>query len=97
MFGFSLTKVLFTIAAIAAVWYGFKFMQRVQDRDAESVQRRRPGPGVRSGSGGGTSRRAPVSPDDDDVELMIECKTCGSFVAASGARSCGREDCPYPG
>ena len=22
---------------------------------------------------------------------------CGAFVAARGAKSCGREDCPYPG
>lgn len=91
MFGFSISKILFTVVVIAAIWYGFKFLQRVQDKDRESVARYRPDPGVKSGT-----RNAPKAADDD-VETMIECKTCGSFVAASGARSCGREDCPYPG
>ncbi|MEQ8666336.1 MAG: hypothetical protein RIC16_11495 [Rhodospirillales bacterium] len=90
MFGFSISKLLFTIVAIAAIWYGFKFIKRVQDREDDSVsQRRRPGVG--------SANRTPADRDDDDVETMIECRTCGSFVAASGARSCGREDCPYPG
>ncbi|MCG8694113.1 MAG: hypothetical protein MI806_23145 [Minwuiales bacterium] len=29
MFGFSLTKLLFTAAIIAAVWYAFKFVGRL--------------------------------------------------------------------
>ncbi len=93
MFGLSLTKLLFTVAAIAAVWYGFKFMQRVQDRDGDRVGRRAGRPGVNKDSG---NRPAPKDADAE-VETMIECRTCGSFVAADGARSCGREDCPYPG
>ncbi len=28
MFGFSLPKLIFTAAVIAAAWYGFKFMSR---------------------------------------------------------------------
>lgn len=92
MFGFSLSKILFTVVAIAAIWYGFKFMQRIQDKDRDTVSRRQSGPGVRDGGGKPAARN-----DDDDVETMIECRKCGSFVAASGARSCGREDCPYPG
>lgn len=91
MFGFSISKVLFTIVAVAAIWYGFKFIKRVQEREDESVGRNR-----RTGVGK-SANRAPADPADDDVETMIECPTCGSFVAASGARSCGREDCPYPG
>ena len=91
MFGFSVSKILFTIVAVAAIWYGFKFIQRVQDSNKDSVSGRRR-PGVDGGA-----NRAPAGRDDDDVETMIECRVCGSFVAASGARSCGREDCPYPG
>ena len=81
MFGFSLTKLLFTAAVIAAVWYGYKWIGRVQSmRAAEeklSGNRPRPGPAA--------------------VEDMIRCPACDSFVAAAAATSCGRQDCPYPG
>jgi len=31
------------------------------------------------------------------AEEMLECPTCGAFVAITGAKSCGKADCPYPG
>jgi hypothetical protein len=30
-----------------------------------------------------------------EAEDMIECSVCGAYVAARGAVSCGRGDCPY--
>jgi uncharacterized protein len=66
MFGFSLTKLLFTAAVIAAVWYGYKWIGRIQSmRAAENKlrgNRPRPGPAA--------------------VEDMIRCPACDSFVAA---------------
>lgn len=32
MFGFSLFKIIFTIAIVVAVWQGFKYLGRLQER-----------------------------------------------------------------
>ncbi len=92
MLGFSIQKLLFTVAAIFAVWYGFKWlgrMKEVRERDAKDRLRRQAGNGGESGaSGSGISGAA---------EEMVECPTCGAFVATAGAKSCGKEECPYPG
>ncbi len=31
----------------------------------------------------------------DAGEAMVECKACGVYNPAKGARNCGRPDCPY--
>ncbi len=86
MFGFSLQKLLFTILIIAIVWYGFKMLARLQERrDSEKTLRRAP-------SNRGRDKDKPA-----DAEDMVACATCGAFVPARRARSCGRDDCPYPG
>lgn len=92
MFGFSLPKLLFTAVAIALVIYGFRWLTQMQQRNERNVQNRASARKTAKPAASGTS-----SSGSDDVETMIECKVCGSYVAASGARSCGREDCPYPG
>lgn len=96
MFGFSLPKLLFTAIVIAAVFYGFRWITQLQQRNDERVQKRS-SPRKPGGSAASSQQRAASRDDADDVETMIECKVCGSYVAASGARSCGRNDCPYPG
>lgn len=95
MFGFSLTKLLFTAAAIALVWYGFKWIGRMQQQkelQAKENARKatRQGRGDPLGQGGG------AAPEVQDVEDMVKCKACGVFMPAN-SRSCGRSDCPYPG
>ncbi|MBT3305808.1 MAG: hypothetical protein HN377_04925, partial [Alphaproteobacteria bacterium] len=58
---------------------------------------------VRRGSNKDAAARSRTEPygdsegDADGAEEMRECDTCGAFVATRGARSCGRDDCPYPG
>jgi len=92
MFGFSLTKLLFTVAAVLIVWYGFRWVGRVQARkrvEAERRMRTDARPGTRPGAAS-TQRRS-------SVEDMTVCPACGDYVAANGARNCGRADCPYPG
>ena len=89
MLGFSIQKLLFTVAAIFAVWYGFKWvgrMKKVREREARERLRRQAG----NGGGAGTS-------ESGAAEEMVECPTCGAFVAITGAKSCGKADCPYPG
>ncbi|MBC8338096.1 MAG: hypothetical protein ISR51_01135 [Rhodospirillales bacterium] len=94
MFGFSIQKLLFTVAVIMAVWYGFKWVGRIKDqRDKERARLKREG----KKGGGAASPRAAATDDFDDAEEMVECASCGAFVQARGARSCGRDDCPYPG
>lgn len=89
MFGFSLQKLLFTILVIVIVWYGFKMIARIQERRSEgdAASRRAPSRRRRRRSGD-----APV-----EAEEMVACALCGTFVPTRNARSCGRDDCPWPG
>ena len=80
MFGVGLFKLLVLAGAMAGVWYLFKMLAGPSGPpDPEPQARGRK-------KAGGT--RA-VEADD-----MVACKVCGTFVAVSGARSCGRVDCP---
>jgi hypothetical protein len=89
MFGFTLQKLLVLALIVAVVWYGFRFLGRVQSqRKAEQKAARK------------VQRRGRWSfgrdPDEDmGAEDMIACRVCGAYVPARGARSCGRADCPY--
>ena len=86
MFGFSIQKLLFTGLAIAAVWYAFKWLGRVQaqKRAVDRQEARR------------MKESGPAKGKSPEVEDMVECATCGAFVAAQGMRNCGKTDCPYP-
>lgn len=84
MFGFSLTKLVFTIIAIAIVWQGFKWLGRMNER-----------PGRGSVSGKKENKATTSDKADAKVEELVKCKTCETFVAAD-AKSCGKDDCPFP-
>ena len=84
MLGFSLSKLVVLAAIIALVWYGFKWVGRV-NRLREEREARAGAAGAKVEDGGGQG-----------VEDMVKCEVCGTFVAARGARHCGREGCPYP-
>ncbi|MAY65831.1 MAG: hypothetical protein CMM77_01740 [Rhodospirillaceae bacterium] len=86
MFGFSIQKLLFTGLAIAAVWYGFKWLTRMQARQREVARDN----AKRMKESGTSKSKTP------EVEDMVECPTCGAYVAAQGMRHCGKSDCPYP-
>lgn len=75
----SLGKILVLVAIIALVWYGFKLVGRLDQQRKEAVRRRE-------------DRPAKPGPRVEETE---RCRSCGAFVAASGATSCGRPDCPY--
>ena len=92
MFGFSLPKLIFTILVVVVVFYGFKAVTRLQERRQASG-------GGDDAPRGGTqaSARSAAKRESYGSEDMIACSVCGTYVAASGARSCGRGDCPYPG
>lgn len=64
MLGFSLTKIIFTIAVVFAVWQGFKYFTRLSEqRDKRAkMQTRDP------------------QPPADGVEDMVKCSACGAYT-----------------
>jgi uncharacterized protein len=82
MFGFSLQKLIVLVAIVVAVWYGFKFIGRLQEaRKADAALRQN------------TAKRPGAA--RNDAEDMVQCPVCQAFVAARSTSSCGRADCPY--
>lgn len=88
MFGFSLTKLLFTAAIVYVAWKAFGHFTRMKDQRANK-------PSVKKQNGGSRQASAPA-PGKDGIEDMVECKVCNAYVT-SGAKSCGRDDCPFNG
>ena len=97
MLGFSIQKLLVLAAVIGAVWYGFKFVGRLQQaRDAEA----KAGGGAKRGNLGDQLRdwvagRKGGADAVGEAEDLVQCPKCGAYVAARGATSCGRSDCPH--
>ncbi|OHC82602.1 MAG: hypothetical protein A3G73_07380 [Rhodospirillales bacterium RIFCSPLOWO2_12_FULL_67_15] len=103
MFGLSLAKILLTILVIIAVWAGWRVFTRYQ---ALKAARERAVPPV-----GGRNTESPRAANDArasgrasagaqarvEAEDMVECRTCGAFIALSRRVACGRKDCPFPG
>ncbi len=78
MFGFSLSKLLFTILVIAGVWRLFKFLQaREQKQPVAAAARRR--------------HRWPSRPAEQAVDL-VPCPKCGAYVPP-GTNCPSREQC----
>lgn len=77
-------KFLLLILAILAVWYGYRYVNRPKP-GPQAPPPARPQPGA--GPGASPAPRA---------EDMAACAVCGTYVAESTAKSCGRSDCPYP-
>lgn len=88
MLGFSLGKLLFTLAAIVVVWMAFKHAGRLlgeSRRDGPSVsgrQRRQPS---------ATKSSAPREDSPATVDL-VPCPECGSYIVRGGTCNCGYED-----
>ncbi len=90
MLGFSIQKLLVLAAIIAAVWYGFKFIGRLdQARKAEAKSRA--GAGAKKD---GSAARRQAEPDTQ-AEDMVLCEVCEAYVPVRGKTNCGRADCPY--
>ncbi len=92
MFGFSLTKILFTVAVVIIVWQGYRWLGRMQTR-RDAIARE----SARGSGRGGPAAAAAAAPSPAEDEDMGEFTACGAFVPARGAESCGRGECPYPG
>lgn len=86
MLSFGIAKLFFTIAIIAMIWFGPKWQARLRLRAKPQHHRQAPGTTPSAAHGGSTG-----------VEETVRCAGCGTYVPVRGMRSCGRQDCPYPG
>lgn len=86
---FSLSKILFLILVIGAVWFGWRWYNRVGAVGRERLrERERRGAGKSGSSAGGAAARV-------TAEDMEKCPECGAYVAPRSAVACGRPACPY--
>ncbi|MBL6931948.1 MAG: hypothetical protein ISR45_03295 [Rhodospirillales bacterium] len=92
MFGFSLTKLLFTAVAIFLVWNGFKWYNRMQENRAVEGANKPRRAEQKASSGAQASSNSSL-----DAEEMIKCAVCETYVSSGSAVSCGKDGCPYPG
>lgn len=87
MFGLSPNKLLFTALIIAAVWYGFKWINRMQESKKDKPDQ--------SPQHNEKSQAPGASAKDADYEELVACSKCGDFVVADKRSGCGKEGCPY--
>jgi hypothetical protein len=82
MFGFSMPKFLLFALVIAIVWFGFRYVSRVDAirRQLREEMKR---------------RQRPQGPVRIEAEDLVKCAQCGAYVAARSGASCGRTDCPW--
>ncbi len=85
MFGFSFSKILFTIVAVFAVFWIFRQINLISGGDSS--------PKVKSKKA--SSGQADQKPSDE-IEDLSACPACGAYVAAGSNPGCGRpaKDCP---
>ena len=95
---FSMQKIIVFALICAALWLGFRFVgnaarcQKMEERMAKPTLRER----MRRSAGSPGSMRAREAAREPVAEVdMVPCRVCGDYVAAAGATSCGRKDCPY--
>jgi hypothetical protein len=86
----SLPKLFILIAVIAAVWYGFRFLGRIDRLRQEAARAARRQAGQRR-SGAAAGGRGDVA----QVEDTLKCRVCGAYVPARQPSRCGRSDCPF--
>lgn len=80
-------KLIILAVVVAAVWYGFKFLGRLQQaRKAEAK--------LREAEGGRPARKSSgqaAKGGKDAVEDLVPCPSCGAYVRAGSTCSCGRK------
>ena len=88
MFGLpSIQKLIVLAAVVAAVWYGFKFLGRLQEqRKAEAK--------LHEGKGAKSARKSTASQDaakskGGQVEDLVQCPACGAYIQAGSKCDCG--------
>jgi hypothetical protein len=95
---FSFQKIAVFVIILAVIWLGFRFVgnlekqRKAQERLARPSWRER---FRRSAARTGANRAREAAREPAAEVDMVPCRVCGDYVAGTGARSCGRQDCPY--
>lgn len=84
----SFPKLVVLVAVVAFVWFGFRWFER-WERERRQADERSQGR-----LGRDRERQGPIG--GRATEEMTACQVCGTYVAASTARACGRANCPFP-
>lgn len=87
MFGFSLSKLLFTAVMIAVVWWIYRKTNMISGGEPRS----KPRVNKMQDTADETSTQ-----NAEKVEDLTACPSCGAYVAAGLNPGCGRapKDCP---
>lgn len=85
MFGFSLGKLVILVGILLAVWFGFKWVGKIEAERKERLrQAEREGRSERSASGSGFTsrfrRRQSAKRDDGEVQEMVKDPKTGAYV-----------------
>jgi hypothetical protein len=83
--GLSLTKILFTVLVIVAVWRAFALLNRLQERQRQAVEAAR-----RGGRRDEPSRGGRPSSSRSGVVEMVQCPACGAYVPRGQPCRCTR-------
>ncbi|MBC7907184.1 MAG: hypothetical protein H7Y60_10620 [Rhodospirillaceae bacterium] len=78
-------KFLLTVAVVAIIWFGFKYLQRVTELRGRRDAARAPS--------GDKPRFEPVT-DGESVQDLVKCSVCNTFRSPK-LGPCGRAKCPY--
>ncbi len=93
MFGIpSVGKLLVLAIVIAAVWYGFKYLNRVQrvEKGERKGGERTFGERIRK-----ATRQRTGESDTGVIEDTEKCAICEAYVSVEGTQGCGKPRCPY--
>ena len=84
MFGFSFSKILLLVAVICIVWFGFKFLARVQQA-GDGKPARPLGDFADKVRRAARSRGGRANPP---VEDMVRCAKCGAYYPSDTDHRC---------
>ncbi|MDX1737922.1 MAG: hypothetical protein R3261_06770 [Alphaproteobacteria bacterium] len=87
MLGFSLQKILVLALVVAAVWYGFKYIGRLQR--VERGERRKDDMTMSERMRKATRERTGKS-QDGVIEDTVKCNRCGAYIPVGTECSCKR-------
>lgn len=82
MFGLSLTKILFTVLVIVAIWRAFAYIGRLQAMRQRSL-------GSTRTDGEAPSRRRATRSPTATIDL-VPCPSCGAYVPRGETCRCRR-------
>jgi hypothetical protein len=90
----SLPKLFWLILIIAAVWYGFRFLGRIDKARKRAAVDAVRAAAARAGAQRTAGRQAPRG-DLAQVEDTVKCRACGAYVPVRSPSRCGRSECPF--